>query len=498
MTGDLSEMLVPTGDFVSRKTIGGRSLPAIRRSSGRRQRNLDNPMQFAGTGDFLVVEDELAIGGNDVFLGGPGLFILLGGSRRDVYATLVGGDDTFVVHGQSLIAGDAEFVSQGQVGGGDDTWSSTGRWTTARRRWLTQLLAMSPSRARRRSSAATTRSRCATFSISTSSWATCGSAESSLVEGGDDTISARNSVGIAAIYGDCASGGAGSGGNDIIDLLDLAAVIVSGDFNDLDGAASGGDDEIDLVNSTATVTGDANLVDVAFDLTAGDDAIDASQSSAGLTLVGDAVTVTGSGARVLGGADRIFGSSGNDVIVGDVTSIGQGATLFAGADVLSGGAGNDEIYGDVLTSLDATVGTSAEFTGSDYLDGGAGNDTLVGGVGDDTLRGGVGSDTLDGGAGGDFADYRDKVNSVVVTLNGATNATVTVGGVAEDTIRNIENVYGGTAGDTLTGDGLGQLPLRQCRQRPAEGRRRRRHCWTALRAWTGPTTATRRPRWWSR
>ena len=41
-----------------------------------------------------------------------------------------------------------------------------------------------------------------------------------------------------------------------------------------------------------------------------------------------------------------------------------------------------------------------------------------------------------------------------MTLNGATNAIVTVGGVAEDTIRNIENVQGGSGNDVLIGDGL--------------------------------------------
>ena len=41
-----------------------------------------------------------------------------------------------------------------------------------------------------------------------------------------------------------------------------------------------------------------------------------------------------------------------------------------------------------------------------------------------------------------------------MTLNGATNAIVKVGGIAEDTIRNIENVHGGSGNDTLTGDGL--------------------------------------------
>ena len=34
---------------------------------------------------------------------------------------------------------------------------------------------------------------------------------------------------------------------------------------------------------------------------------------------------------------------------------------------------------------------------------------------------------------------------------------MTVGGVAEDTIKNIENVYGGSGADTLTGDGLANV-----------------------------------------
>jgi hypothetical protein len=46
---------------------------------------------------------------------------------------------------------------------------------------------------------------------------------------------------------------------------------------------------------------------------------------------------------------------------------------------------------------------------------------------------------------------------VSVALNGATNVSVRVGGVVEDTIRNIERVYGGSGADTLTGDSLGNL-----------------------------------------
>ena len=55
------------------------------------------------------------------------------------------------------------------------------------------------------------------------------------------------------------------------------------------------------------------------------------------------------------------------------------------------------------------------------------------------LTGNSGASALDGCAGIDTTDYGDKNTSVVVTLNGASNATVKVGGINEDTIRNIES-----------------------------------------------------------
>ena len=54
-----------------------------------------------------------------------------------------------------------------------------------------------------------------------------------------------------------------------------------------------------------------------------------------------------------------------------------------------------------------------------------------------------------------MADYIEKTAAVSVTWLGATNTTVTVGGVVEDTIRNIENVQGGSGNDVLVGDGQG-------------------------------------------
>jgi Ca2+-binding RTX toxin-like protein/molybdopterin-binding protein len=196
--------------------------------------------------------------------------------------------------------------------------------------------------------------------------------------------------------------------------------------------------------------------------------------SAADTLTGDSL------ANVLNGGagnDKLTGGSGNDTL--------RGST---GNDVLDGGIGLDTAdYSDKATAVAVTlngatavtvsVGTVAEdsiknienliggsaadtLTGdslANVLNGGAGNDKLTGGSGNDTLRGSTGNDVLDGGIGLDTADYSDKTTAVVVTLNGATAVTVSVGTVAEDSIKNIENLIGGSAADTLTGDSLANV-----------------------------------------
>lgn len=101
-------------------------------------------------------------------------------------------------------------------------------------------------------------------------------------------------------------------------------------------------------------------------------------------------------------------------------------------------AGDDLIQGDEKKNV---------------LRGLAGNDTIKGFGSDDTIQGGAGKDSIDGGDGShDLADYSDKTKAVVVTLNTSSYATVKVNGSSEDKIKNIENLAGGSAGDTLTGD----------------------------------------------
>jgi Ca2+-binding RTX toxin-like protein len=135
--------------------------------------------------------------------------------------------------------------------------------------------------------------------------------------------------------------------------------------------------------------------------------------------------------------NEISGRDGQDFLNGE----GDNDVLRGGDndDTLFGGTGQDTLHGD---------------DDDDILDGGTNIDALNGGAGDDTLRGGSGAsaDTLNGGDGVDEADYSDRTGAVVVTLAGASAVTVRIGGVDEDTVLRVEDVTGGSAGDTLVGD----------------------------------------------
>ncbi|MBB4186323.1 Ca2+-binding RTX toxin-like protein [Sinorhizobium terangae] len=238
---------------------------------------------------------------------------------------------------------------------------------------------------------------------------------------------------------------------------------------------AGGDDLIQGLEGADVIDGGAGI-----------DTADYREKTAGITVtlngINDAVvTVGGVAEDILRKIENIYGGSGDDTITGDAQN-----NLFrggGGSDVLDGGAGNDTVdYTDKTTSVVVTLGGATPTTvfvnglaedtisnfenayggsGDDILTGNgqantlrgeAGNDTLDGGGGDDSLFGGAGNDTVDGGAGVDTFDLREKTDAIVLTLDGANDSTVFVGGVAEDTIRNIENIVGGSAGDTLTGD----------------------------------------------
>jgi peptidoglycan/xylan/chitin deacetylase (PgdA/CDA1 family) len=173
------------------------------------------------------------------------------------------------------------------------------------------------------------------------------------------------------------------------------------------------------------------------------------------------------------GDDTLDGGAGNDSLVGGVGNdilIGG-----AGRDTLDGGTGTDTASyattaGNVTVSLAITgaqvtggAGTDTLIaienltggSGNDTLTGDAGNNVLDGGSGNDLLTGGAGDDTLIGGPGNDTASYANAAGGVNVNLS-ITGAQIT-GAAGSDTLISIENISGGAAADTLTGDGLANI-----------------------------------------
>jgi Ca2+-binding RTX toxin-like protein len=252
---------------------------------------------------------------------------------------------------------------------------------------------------------------------------------SGTLHGGADNMTLR-AASSGSLYAGDASGNSGTtfGGNDVIlyDNPNVGTALISGDVTTNDGLAVCGADTIRVRQGNPT------------------------------EIVGDVLDA--SSGTVKGGNDTIIfeGATTAGTVSGDIDTLSAGL-FYPGADRIFGSSAGGVIYGDYRSLNGGAVKTDATHTGDDFIDGGAGSDTLLGQVGDDTLRGGADDDFLDGGIGVDTADYRDKSAAVVATLNGATNVIVSVGDGNEDTIVNIEGLFGGSAGDTFTGDGLANL-----------------------------------------
>ena len=162
-------------------------------------------------------------------------------------------------------------------------------------------------------------------------------------------------------------------------------------------------------------------------------------------------SLTGSGL-----ADTLNGGPGTDTLNGG----GAGDTLNGGADddTVNGDAGYDTLNGDAgpdtLNGGDDndTINAGA---GDDTLRGDAGTDTLNGGDDNDNLRGGPGNDTFNGNNGSaDVADYAERTTAVTVTIGGGAddgNADDGAAGSRDNVQTDVENVIGGTGGDTIGG-----------------------------------------------
>jgi Ca2+-binding RTX toxin-like protein len=169
------------------------------------------------------------------------------------------------------------------------------------------------------------------------------------------------------------------------------------------------------------------------------------------------------------GSDTLTGSSGSNSLAGN----GSNDTLDGGSDsdALSGGPGADTVTyasraADVSADLDGVSddGVAGENdslapdienitsgAGADTLTGSSGSNTLTGGGGNDTLDGGTGADVLNGGSGsGDAVTYASRSATVTADIDGVTDDGETS---ENDNVQtDVENLTGGSSGDTLTGN----------------------------------------------
>ncbi|MEM6381040.1 MAG: calcium-binding protein [Pseudomonadota bacterium] len=323
------------------------------------------------------------------------------------------------------------------------------------------------------------------------------------VEGGDDTITARN-VSAGTIYGDFedVTGRNADGGNDVI-LIESTFVRtptnnsftsegsigdIYGDFLSVTGGGSeefrGGDDRITVINTfTSSIYGDVSSQSgegVSF--FGGDDVIsvvfDREYTSFSSSVYGDGSSFS---AAVLEFGDDIItydvrGSENTSTaLYGDSTSVSDvsgGSTITFGDDTVTVLANQN--YSVVANGDAATLSFAASSTvhfGNDVIRTGAGNDSLYGDFqnvaglsfvtvsgGDDILDGGMGNDLLDGGVGVNTAAFNSIARSVSVFLDGipftGSNSSnlIHAFGQGMDRFINIQNVIGSSAEDTIIGD----------------------------------------------
>ncbi len=234
-----------------------------------------------------------------------------------------------------------------------------------------------------------------------------------------DPVLVNLAMGIATETGRITSieNATGGSGDDILIGDDSANVLTGGSGNDILVGEAGNDILVgEAGNDTYLLTpGDTDTItEVAG---GGNDTLDYSAYLADSPVTVDLAAGTATGtAAGLAYIENVIGGSGDDILTGDLN-----------ANELTGGSGNDT------------------------LAGGSGNDILAGGPGDDTyvLAPGGGTDTVVEleGEGSDTLDYSAYLADSPVTVDLVAGTATGTAGLAY-----IENVIGGSANDTLTGN----------------------------------------------
>jgi hypothetical protein len=245
------------------------------------------------------------------------------------------------------------------------------------------------------------------------------------------------------------SGITASAGQIVLRPQSVGREIVLGGANEASAALEINDAELDRLFAPSLIvggptTGTVTVVTSISPASAPDFIIQSGSDivvNAGVTIsaTSDLVLNAADGIYLVAGSNLVGGASVTGIVDADAGDPGVGGTAFAAAGFL----------------------TAVTFIGNadgDSLTGGAGNDALYGQGGDDTLNGGGaaagGTNQLWGGTGSDTASYAGTAGIVQADLVGQVGY---VGGVLKDVMNSIENLTGGTGGDTLIGDGGANL-----------------------------------------
>ena len=192
----------------------------------------------------------------------------------------------------------------------------------------------------------------------------------------------------------------------------------------------------------------------------------------------DTIDGLGSNDRICGGPgqDRIAGGEGSDIVspgpgdddlaggieggpgsdVLSYTAAAAGVTVDLSAGTASGGNGNDTFAGFENVEGSPFADTLTGDGARNNLFGHAGDDTLNGGGGSDGLDPGPGNDAVNGNGGFDLVSYFFRSGPVTVTLPDSGSSSGNGEADENDTISSdVEAAQGGSGGDTLTGNDLG-------------------------------------------
>jgi Ca2+-binding RTX toxin-like protein len=265
---------------------------------------------------------------------------------------------------------------------------------------------------------------------------------------GDDTSDyADHTGGVAATAGT----GGGQIGTTEHDTAPQVESIVGTQYDDDLHAPATGVSHIDGLAGNDTITGSD-----ATDLLFGSDGNDVLRPGGGINQVigggGDDTFVNG-----VNGTDTFVGGAGFDTVdysaattpvnlsVDGVQNDGPGDAPdnVTEAEHLIGGSANDTI--SAASSNDLLEGRS----GNDNVMGGGGNDVLDGGARDDRLEGGPGADESRGGPGFDTADYSNRTDALVISVDDVANDGAAPDQQQDNVRTDVEHVLGGLANDLI-------------------------------------------------